>query len=294
MTVHSIRKGLDLPLAGRPEQRIEAAAAVRAGGAAGCRHTRPAVQRWRSSRATGCNAVNCCTATASRPACATPRPRQAPCSAVHRGAQRAFLSLVIDVADDDGPAAQVAFDSLPRPGSRPADGAAVRALLLESGLWSALRTRPYSRVPAADAVPQAIFVTAHRHPPARARPASRAGRSRGRFRRRHGRHRAARAGAGTTCAEPPARASPPGRGRAPRCTNSPGRTRPARPACTSTCCTRWTPSTASGTSATRTWPPSVTCSSPDSSTSSASSRWPAPPCSARGCCARGWGPRWPS
>ena len=38
------------------------------------------------------------------------------------------------------------------------DGAALRGLLLESGLWTAFRTRPFSRVPAADAVPEAIFV----------------------------------------------------------------------------------------------------------------------------------------
>lgn len=36
----------------------------------------------------------------------------------------------------------------------------VRTQLLGSGLWTSLRTRPFSRVPAADAVPHAIFVTA--------------------------------------------------------------------------------------------------------------------------------------
>jgi Na+-transporting NADH:ubiquinone oxidoreductase subunit A len=37
---------------------------------------------------------------------------------------------------------------------------ALHTLLLESGLWTALRTRPYSRVPAPGSVPAAIFVTA--------------------------------------------------------------------------------------------------------------------------------------
>jgi Na+-transporting NADH:ubiquinone oxidoreductase subunit A len=86
---------------------------------------------------------------------------------LHRGDRRAFLSLVIDVADDDGPANQVDFEHLPRAAGS-ADGASVRALLLESGLWSALRTRPFSRIPAADAEAQAIFVTAidtHPHAP---------------------------------------------------------------------------------------------------------------------------------
>ena len=36
----------------------------------------------------------------------------------------------------------------------------VRALLIESGEWTALRTRPYSKVPAVDSHPVALFVTA--------------------------------------------------------------------------------------------------------------------------------------
>lgn len=40
------------------------------------------------------------------------------------------------------------------------DPAVVRAQLLASGLWTALRTRTYSLLPAADATPRSIFVTA--------------------------------------------------------------------------------------------------------------------------------------
>ncbi len=48
--------------------------------------------------------------------------------------------------------------------------------------------------------------------------------------------------------------------------------------CTSTCCTRSMRRQASGTSATRTWPRSVTWCAPDVWTSSAWSRWPGPAC----------------
>jgi Na+-transporting NADH:ubiquinone oxidoreductase subunit A len=41
-----------------------------------------------------------------------------------------------------------------------ADATALRALLLEAGLWSAFRTRPFGHVPAADARPVALFITA--------------------------------------------------------------------------------------------------------------------------------------
>jgi Na+-transporting NADH:ubiquinone oxidoreductase subunit A len=81
--------------------------------------------------------------------------------AIHRGELRAFQSIVIDVADDDGPAAQVRFGAW-RAGTAPQDVPAddVRALLLESGLWTALRTRPFSKVPAPAATPHALFITA--------------------------------------------------------------------------------------------------------------------------------------
>ncbi|MEC8425037.1 MAG: NADH:ubiquinone reductase (Na(+)-transporting) subunit A, partial [Myxococcota bacterium] len=40
------------------------------------------------------------------------------------------------------------------------DAAAVRALLVESGAWTALRTRPFNKVPAVDGEAHSIFVTA--------------------------------------------------------------------------------------------------------------------------------------
>jgi Na+-transporting NADH:ubiquinone oxidoreductase subunit A len=84
-------------------------------------------------------------------------------TAVHRGARRAFVSVVIAVDPEDADPArnQVKF------GSRAAivdqgelKRGTARALLLESGLWTALRTRPFSRVASPSAVPEAIFVTA--------------------------------------------------------------------------------------------------------------------------------------
>jgi Na+-transporting NADH:ubiquinone oxidoreductase subunit A len=76
--------------------------------------------------------------------------------AVNRGARRAFQSLVIERAGDD----EVEFKSY---ASDALDGLgrdAVRENLIESGLWTALRTRPFSRIPAPDTVPNSIFVTA--------------------------------------------------------------------------------------------------------------------------------------
>ncbi|MDH4041464.1 MAG: Na(+)-translocating NADH-quinone reductase subunit A, partial [Gammaproteobacteria bacterium] len=65
-------------------------------------------------------------------------------------------SVVIDVEGDEA----VAFPSFTADAATALDAAAIRAQLNESGLWTALRSRPYSKVPAPDSQAAAIFVTA--------------------------------------------------------------------------------------------------------------------------------------
>ena len=49
--------------------------------------------------------------------------------------------------------------------------AAVQENLIDSGLWTALRTRPYSKIPAPDSTPHSIFITAIDTNPLAADPA---------------------------------------------------------------------------------------------------------------------------
>ncbi len=74
-------------------------------------------------------------------------------SAIRRGARRRLTSIAIDIDGDEA----VEFQRLD-PGG--ADPAAVKDLLLRSGLWTAFRTRPFSRIPPPGSAPAAIFVTA--------------------------------------------------------------------------------------------------------------------------------------
>lgn len=74
--------------------------------------------------------------------------------AVNRGAKRAFQSLVIRVDGDEA----VDFPSFSPHAGDTRDGAV--ALLVESGLWTALRTRPFSRTPDPTSTPKSVFVTA--------------------------------------------------------------------------------------------------------------------------------------
>lgn len=76
--------------------------------------------------------------------------------AINRGERRILQSVVIRI-EGDGEREFTRHDSselatLPRQ--------AVQSQLLESGLWTALRTRPFSKTPVPDTVPAAIFVTA--------------------------------------------------------------------------------------------------------------------------------------
>jgi Na+-transporting NADH:ubiquinone oxidoreductase subunit A len=78
---------------------------------------------------------------------------------LHRGERRALTSVVIEV-DERSVGDQVAFSTYARRSVDALSADDVRALLLESGLWTALRTRPFSRVPAPDARPAGLFITA--------------------------------------------------------------------------------------------------------------------------------------
>ncbi len=83
---------------------------------------------------------------------------------VNRGAKRKFESLVIEVAGNDAETF-TSYDALGDVSNEQA-----RELLVASGEWTALRTRPFSRVPAPDAAASSIFVTAMDTSPLAAEP----------------------------------------------------------------------------------------------------------------------------
>ena len=87
-------------------------------------------------------------------------------AAINRGAKRVFQSIVIELDGDD----EEIFT-----GYRDADLTAlsrdqVVENLLASGLWTSLRTRPFSKVPSPESTPHSIFVTAIDTNPLAARP----------------------------------------------------------------------------------------------------------------------------
>ena len=161
MAVHKIKKGLNLPITGQPEQAVDSASppnrvALVAADYHGLKPTMhvtagDTVRRgqllFEDKKVSGLRFTS---------------PASGKVVAVNRGAKRALQSVVVELDGDErsGKAATVRFES--HTGKHPAelDGSKVETLLVESGLWTALRTRPYSRVPAPGSRPRSIFVTA--------------------------------------------------------------------------------------------------------------------------------------
>jgi len=76
--------------------------------------------------------------------------------AINRGQRRVLQSVVIKLNGTDAES----FDSFPEAELESLDRDKVVNNLVNSGLWPALRTRPFSKVPEIDSVPHSIFVTA--------------------------------------------------------------------------------------------------------------------------------------
>lgn len=84
-------------------------------------------------------------------------PASGKIASINRGEKRRFLSLVVDV---DGDQQGKQFKTYDAGQISSLDRDAVVSQLTESGLWSCLRNRPFSRVPSPTTSPQAIFVNA--------------------------------------------------------------------------------------------------------------------------------------
>lgn len=77
--------------------------------------------------------------------------------AVNRGHKRVLLSVVIEVAEQEE---EETFASHERGALASLDRVATQQQLVDSGLWTTLRSRPFGKVPVPGSVPNSIFVTA--------------------------------------------------------------------------------------------------------------------------------------
>ncbi|MDR3157884.1 MAG: Na(+)-translocating NADH-quinone reductase subunit A [Zoogloeaceae bacterium] len=169
-----IKRGLDLPIAGAPCQRIEAGQGVRRVALIGDDYPgmKPSMAVQAGDRV---KLGQVLFSDKKTPGVHFTSPGAGVVSAINRGARRAFHSIVIDLEEDANANANVdaalSFARYAEGELETLDAAKARENLQQSGLWTAFRTRPFSRVPAADAAPASIFVTAIDTHPLAADPA---------------------------------------------------------------------------------------------------------------------------
>ena len=162
MPRHRVRRGLRLPITGAPSDRIDDGppprrVALIAADYVGLRPTMHVAPGDTVTRG------QLCFEDKTMPGVGYTAPAAGTVVTVNRGDRRALQSVVIDVsrAEREGRGPETASFSA-FSGRHPSGmtGDDVRALLVESGQWTALRARPFGRVADPAARPHSIFVTA--------------------------------------------------------------------------------------------------------------------------------------
>ena len=150
-----IKRGLDIPIQGAPQQQIDNATAPRAVGVVGFDYVgmKPTMEVREGDRVKLGQLLFTDKKTAGVRYTA---PASGVIASINRGTKRVLQSVVIDIDGDEAES----FPSFSADSIGGIEADAIRRQLVESGQWTALRTRPYSKVPALDSEPAAIFITA--------------------------------------------------------------------------------------------------------------------------------------
>ena len=159
-----IKKGLDIPLSGAPAQEITSGPTVSSVAVLGpdIHDLKPGMLVRQGDRVKLGQPL---LIDKANPGVHFTSPGGGTVVSINRGERRVLQSIVIELDGDDAET----FDTSSNPASLSADD--VRGNLQASGLWAALRTRPFSKIPAVDATPSALFVTAIDTNPLAADPA---------------------------------------------------------------------------------------------------------------------------
>ena len=152
----NIKKGLDLPLSGQPEQSIGACPEVKHTALLGCDYPglRPSMSVEVGSAVKKGQVLF---EDKKNPGTRFTAPASGTVVAVNRGERRAFQSVVIEI---DESVKGVEFKKTPADKLSDLTVEDVKSQLIESGAWTAFRTRPFDKVPRVDSIPHSIFVTA--------------------------------------------------------------------------------------------------------------------------------------
>lgn len=151
----TIKKGLDLPIAGTPAQVIHNGNTVNEVAMLGEEYVgmRPSMKVREGDVVKKGQVLF---EDKKNPGVVFTAPASGTVVAINRGEKRVLQSVVIKVEGDE----QITFTRYDATQLALLSAEQVKHNLIESGLWTAFRTRPFSKVPAVDAIPSSIFVNA--------------------------------------------------------------------------------------------------------------------------------------
>ena len=150
-----IKQGLDIPVMGAPQQRIEIANPVLSVGLLG--HDYPGIKpKLMVEQDDRVKLGQTLFVSKTHPSLRITSPGCGVVTNIERGPGRILRSIEIKLDGDE----EESFDAYRVDDPSSLEPEQIRDGLLASGLWTALRTRPYSRIPSPEQTPFALFVTA--------------------------------------------------------------------------------------------------------------------------------------
>lgn len=150
-----INKGLDLPISGVPEQKISDAPAVKSVALLGPDYAgmKPSMEVKVGDKV---KLGQLLFTDKKNEGVKYTAPGAGKVAAINRGARRVLESVVIELSGKE----EETFASFSEKDLESIGREKVVTNLIDSGMWTALRTRPYNKAPAIDSEPKSIFVTA--------------------------------------------------------------------------------------------------------------------------------------
>lgn len=162
----TIKRGLDLPITGEPKQVIEDGNKVKTVAVLGLDYVgmKPTML---VSEGDTVKLGQILFSDKKNPGVNFTSPGAGVVKAIHRGEKRVLQSVVIELKGN----AHESFAKYKEAELSELTAEKVQENLIASGLWTAFRTRPYSKIPAVGSKPRSIFVTAIDTNPLAANPA---------------------------------------------------------------------------------------------------------------------------
>lgn len=158
-------KGLDIPITGTPTQQISSGRTVRTVAVLGADYQgmKPTMLVQVGDKVSKGQPLF---EDKKTPGVLFTSPASGTVREINRGEKRVFQSIVIDLQGGD----KVSFKNFQKKAIGSYSESETKALLVESGAWTYLRTRPFSKTPMIDSKPSSIFVNAMDTNPLAANP----------------------------------------------------------------------------------------------------------------------------